>query len=208
MACDPLVRTRPKKSAGSIIDDHKALLMQLHQEEFLYGITITFSDKARFDNPIKREGQQKSGALYSQSTNSQFLLTNRFIQKTFKEFHFILYEEYTRRGIIHYHGVIWHPLYKVENSRIKASIFKKLRRCGKANLSSNSLQKISSIESWTNYILKEQGYFVCNCPLIKDPLGSLQINYERDTFTKEGPTFVVRKNNSIYNYLNISDSDS
>lgn len=207
MACDPLVRTRPQKKARSIIDDHRALLMDLHQKEFLYGITITFPDRAKFKPLVEDLVKPKSDALYKLPVNYQFLLTHDFIQKTFKDFQYLLYEEYTKKGIIHYHGVIWHPKYKVENSRILASIFKKLRRCGKANCTSNSLQKISNIDSWSSYILKEQGYFVCNCPSIKDPVGSLNIDYKRDRLKKEGPELTIRKHNSIFNYLNVTDSD-
>lgn len=230
MACDPLVRTRPKKvkyhkvttlqgypkgvpepledqGTESTIRDHVKIIKQLHEDEFLYGITITFPDKLRFRDYLSPNEPKRHECLWKQSINNQLLITSRFIQKTFKDFKFILYEEYTQRGIIHYHGIIWHPDYKVENSRIKACIFKKLRRCGKANCTSNSLQKISNIDSWSSYIHKEQGYFVCNCKQLKDPIGTLDIDYERDRLKMEGPTFLIRKHNSIFNYLDVSDDD-
>ena len=95
--------------------------------------------------------------------NFQFILTAAYLKQLFKSFHFLLFEEYTKKGLIHWHGVIWHPVYKIPNSKVKTVLKGKLKRCGKANLNNQSIDIVNDIDAWSKYILKESGNFICSC---------------------------------------------
>lgn len=139
----------------------EAILKDIHSKECLYGVTITFSPKKRFNAQLisKIDSAVTLGNL---PPNVQFVLTAAYLKELFKSFHFLLFEEYTKKGLIHWHGVVWHPSFKIPNSKIKTVLKGKLKRCGKANLNNQSLDIVNDIDAWVKYIMKEDGNFICS----------------------------------------------
>lgn len=156
---DDLLKKAAKRECN---DSHlKETLKVIYDQECLYGVTITFSPKKKFPVSLITDNDNvvKLGDL---SINFQFILTAAYLKQLFKSFHFLLFEEYTKKGLIHWHGVVWHPIYKIPNSKVKTVLKGKLKRCGKANLNNQSIDIVNDIDAWSEYILKESGNFICS----------------------------------------------
>lgn len=140
----------PNSNGPTNINPLHKVLHRIITKEMCYGITITFSP-----NKKVKHGE----ALWRMTPKDQYLYSSKYIREKFHEFSFILFEEYTQKGIIHWHGIIWHPLYKLKNSMLMVQLKRALRRCGKANVDRNNLAPVSDADAWVTYMTKERGRF-------------------------------------------------
>lgn len=138
---DSLVRTTPEM--GPSLDLLKTEI-DLHLEEgYYYSGTLTVSTKYKC-----KPGGRILANLHP-SKQKEYLKS--WIIKNFNFLSYIGFYEFTQRGVIHWHFICAHPLVKIENSTVRASIHKQLQEFGKVQ----QIEKISSSKAWIGYITKE-----------------------------------------------------
>lgn len=135
-------------------------LYKIHE---MYAITITYKsnhsitvEKIKMPT-FKHEGTIGMKTLYDhnivikkQERSNQIKLTAEELTTSFEGMEFILYPEFTKNGMIHWHGLMYHPLIQACGV-VEDSIIKVCRRFGKQH----DVKKVNDIEAWFKYITKE-----------------------------------------------------
>ncbi len=145
-------RIRIKTRGTNIVFEHilKAMAgIQVIDQK--YGITLTFNKRFHRDDP-----------------NYLHKLTKLFFVKYNQDFKYIIFSEFTKKGILHFHGVIWNcyqlPFIKMANAWTKRYGYVKkelnIRHyfCGTINNCSIKKAMLKSKEEskcWMHYIMKD-----------------------------------------------------
>ncbi len=118
-----------------------------------YGITITFSNAS-----LVRKGI----LIRNKPPMLQFSIIKPYIENTFRGFNYAFWSEWTKKGMIHFHGVVWHDHYETHNSVLLHSMRTLLGRFGKQNNNSNAVAPVSDWDKWIDYCSKEHNWTISN----------------------------------------------
>lgn len=124
-----------------------------------YKISVTKIRKAVFqgDGRFKHETvYEQVVELRSRSRSEQIALSANQLITDFEGINFLLYPEFQKNGMIHYHGFYWHPT--LTGKLVEDTILRKLRKYGKQE----DCKPVSDVTAWLNYIQKEGRPFISN----------------------------------------------
>lgn len=124
-----------------------------------YGVTITFSPKCL---------RKKNIYISDYIPQAQFNIMAPIVDSMFEDFIYCFWAEWTKKGLIHFHGVVAHPMYKIENSLVLHSIRKVLRTFGKMNDNSSAVNSVSDFRKFLEYCSKEDNQIIYNEPESQD----------------------------------------
>jgi len=142
-----------------------ARITDLHntQKIMMYAVTITYKKNysitvTKMRQPtFKHEGKMglktlydQQIVIYKQERFNQITLTGDQLVQAFEGMEYIFYPEFTKNGMIHWHGLMYHPLMPACGI-VEDSIIKVCNRFGKQN----DVKKVNDIEAWYDYITKE-----------------------------------------------------
>lgn len=153
------------------------LYLDKDKQHDLYAVTITYKPsyelevtrvvtkvfninaKHEFDRIKHRTEKIFKVKLSHQDRHRQIELSGNQLIKDLDGLHYVLYPEFTQRGIVHWHGIIYHPL--VNSKLVEDMICTQLRRYGKQQ----DVKRVVSIPSWVQYMCKEERDPICYPPL-------------------------------------------
>lgn len=118
-----------------------------------YGITITFSPKCLLKKQI---------FIQDYVPTAQFNIMAPMIESLFEGWLYCFWAEWTKKGLIHFHGVAAHPNYKIENSMVLTTLRKVLRTFGKMNDNSSAVNSVSDFRKFLEYCSKEDNQMIHN----------------------------------------------
>lgn len=134
----------------------------LYNEHNMYAVTITYKAMheitvTKIRQPTFKHEGMGSKTLWDQRIKlgkqdrfRQILLAGEEIKEAFKGMEYILYPEFTKKGMIHWHGLMYHPNMPA-CGLVEDSIIKVCRRFGKQH----DVQLVNDLEAWYKYITKE-----------------------------------------------------
>lgn len=151
------------------------VIQQLHVTRKMYAVTITYKANytitvTKIRQPTFKYEGKGTKTLYDQNIVikkkdrfEQIRLTGNQLEKDLQGLEYILYPEFTKNGMIHWHGLMFHPDMPACGI-VQDSILKVLRRYGKQQ----DVQEVVHLDVWYKYIIKE-GRFPIMTEMFKWP---------------------------------------
>jgi hypothetical protein len=127
--------------------------MQHAEGRHFYAVTITFHDKT-----LRRRGLHMPKV-----PECQFRFISPHIESDFKGFDYCFWTEWTKNGMIHFHGVISHKTIHISNSLILHSVRTILsNKYGKMNANSSAVNDVTDFRKFLDYCSKEDNHILSN----------------------------------------------